>query len=101
MTTETLIRWFLDPIAWLVAGIAFALFEALLPTYFFLGMGLAAIELAPVIWIFGDAIGATGFPVSLPLAMLGVLTAVNWWAIRVFMPYRGRNQDAEDDINKY
>ncbi len=101
MTTEQIVRWFLDPAAWLIAGIGFGLIEVMLPTYFFLGVGLAAIELAPVIWLFGDGIAATGFPVSFPLAMLGILAALNWWGIRVYMPYRGRNQDGNDDINKY
>ena len=101
LETDLWIRWFLDPVAWLIAGVAFGIIEVLLPTYFFLGLGLAAWELALVMVFFSDAFAASGFPLSLPLAMLGLLAVGNWWLMRTFMPYRGRNQDGADDINQY
>ena len=99
--SELLTRWVLDPFAWMIAGVAFALVEMVLPTYFFLGMGLAGFELGIIVWLSGGFIEMTGQPVAVTLAMLAVFTLVNWLLIQRFLPYRARNRDLNDDINEY
>ncbi len=98
---ELVTRWVLDPFAWMIAGVVFALVEIVLPTYFFLGMGLAAFELALIMWVFGGLFAASGYPLALSMALLAVLTVANWWGIQRFLPYRGRTRDQADDINDY
>jgi len=98
---ELLTRWVLDPFAWMIAGVAFGLVEMVLPTYFFLGMGLAGFELALMVWMGGGFLEMTGQAVAITLALLALLTVANWLLIQRFLPYRARNRELNDDINDY
>lgn len=98
---DLFVRWMLDPFAWAIAGIVFAAVEVVLPGYFFLGLGLAGIEVALIVWIFGGLLAATGYPFAIALLLLAVLTAANWFLIKRFLPYHARGADQANDINDY
>ncbi len=101
MIDEMIAKWVLDPFAWLIAGVVFGLIEIVLPTYFFLGMGLAGAEMAIVVWLFGGTLMETGYPFAVSLVLLALFTAVNWFVIKTFLPYRNRDGDQSRDINDY
>jgi len=101
MFDEMISKWMLDPFAWAIAGVVFGMIEIVLPTYFFLGMGLAGIEMALVVWVFGGALAATGYPFAISLVLLAGFTAANWFAIKKFLPYRDREGDQSRDLNDY
>jgi len=99
--SDLIARWVLDPFAWAVAGVVFAAIEVVLPGYFFLGMGIAGIEVALVVWLFGGVLTASGYPLALSLVLLASLTVANWFLIKRFLPYHDRNADQAQDINDY
>jgi len=99
--SDLIARWVLDPFAWAIAGLLFAAIEVALPGYFFLGLGLAGIEVAIVIWLLGGVLAATGYPLAMALVLLAVLTVANWYLIKTFLPYHARGADQANDINDY
>ncbi len=98
---EYIARWVLDPFAWMIAGVAFGLIEIILPTYFFLGMGLAGFEVGILVWLFGGFLEMSGQAVAITALLFALGTVGNWFLIRRFVPYRGRDQELKDDINEY
>lgn len=99
--SELITRWVLDPFAWMIAGVAFGLIEVVLPTYFFLGMGIAGFEVAIIVWLFGGFIEMSGQAVAITALLLALGSVANWFLIQRFLPYRGRNRELNDDINDY
>ena len=87
--------WWLEGWVWVVAGIALAGLEVVVPGYVFLGFAAGAIGVGLLIW---TGVVAAGLPVL--LLIFAVVSLAAWWALRrIFGMRKGSVKIWEQDIN--
>ena len=80
--------------AWLTAALVLALIEILAPGFIFLGFALGALAMTGIVLV------ATGFSVSVALAIFAGLSLLGWIALRlIFRNQRSAARFIEHDIN--
>ena len=80
--------------AWLTAALVLALIEILAPGFIFLGFALGALAMTAIVLF------ASGFSVSVALALFAGLSLLGWIALRlIFRNHRSAARFIEHDIN--